>query len=265
MKKVLLLSAALMASFWAMSHEFWLLPSTWFAQPGQPVRVQLCVGEGFRCEPWEAGTSRVTQFSSYVEKKSTHHLASLQKHGLDSLWLYFEQPGTHLVALSTNSKLIELAADKFDAYLEEDGLEHIRALRRERGQTDRPGRELYRREAATLIQVGTQPSHVFFDSTSFELRILPEKNPLLSASTDSLGFQIQFKGQPLTNALVRHWHHDAAGEPVVQFKKSDALGRVRFQLNAGPQMVSVVHMLPHSEPKEADWQSIWGNLTFCLR
>jgi uncharacterized GH25 family protein len=265
MKKSILLLSLCILSVFAMAHEFWLSPSTWFVQIGQRVRVQLCVGEGFHCEPWEAGPSRVVQFASLLKKTRTDRLPALQKSGLDSLWLTFEQPGTHLVTLMTNGKFIELEADKFDAYLQEDGLEHIREMRRNMGLNNKSGREMYRREAATLIQVGNTPTTVFFKKTGFDLQILPEKNPLLADANADLTFQIKFKGKKLAGALVRHWHKKSDGEAIVQFQKTDKQGRVRFRLNAGEQMVSVVHMLPYPVPAEADWQSVWGNLTFNLR
>ncbi len=266
MKKIvsIFLVGALSVAF-ALAHEFWLHPSAWFVQPGQPVQVRLRVGENFAGEAWEAGPSRVVRFFSLLKKKETARLESLRKNGLDSLWLTFEKPGTQLVALATNSKYLELEAEKFDAYLQEDGLEHVRELRRQNGQTDKPGRELYRREAATLIQVGDKPTKVFFEKTGFDLSIRPEKNPLSARSSDSLNFQIFYLQKPLANALVRHWHKDAGGKAAVQFQKSDAKGQVRFLLHPGEQMVSVVHMVQHAVPAEADWQSVWGNLTFCLR
>ena len=249
----------------SLAHEFWLLPSAWFVQPGQSLKMSLRVGEGFAGDPWEANASRVTQFFSMLGKTKTDRLGNLQKSGLDSLWLSFDKPGTHLVSLGTNNKFLEMEADKFDAYLQEDGLEHIRQLRQQSGQTSKPSREFYRRESATLIQVGGTPSKVNFGKTGFELRILPEKNPLLADPNSILKFQIRFKGKPLPNALVRHWRKTADGSPIVQTQKSDRNGRVRFQLSPGEQMVSVVHMTGYPKPAEADWQSIWGNLTFCLK
>ena len=142
----------------SLAHEFWLLPSAWFVQPGQSLKMSLRVGEGFAGEPWEAKVSRVTQFFSVLNKTKTNRLENLQKSGLDSLWLSFEKPGTQLVCLATNNKFLEMEADKFDAYLQEDGLEHIRQLRQQAGQTSKPSREFYRRESATLIQVGGKPT-----------------------------------------------------------------------------------------------------------
>ena len=149
----------LLLSLWAVSailyaHEFWFLPQKWFVEVGQPVLVQVRVGENFTGEPWEAGASRVTWFFTVLKKMETNRLQTLQKSGLYSLMVRFDQPGTHLVALATSRKFIELEATKFDAYLQEDGLEHVRRLRSQAGKSNQSGREMYFREAASLVQVG---------------------------------------------------------------------------------------------------------------
>ncbi len=262
MKKSLLFVSLFTLSFFAFAHEFWLLPKKWQVEPGQPVQLQLRVGEGFSGEPWEAATSRVTSLHSLLGKTVTDHLNTLQKQGIDNLFLTFDRPGTHLVTLSTNSKYIELEAHKFEDYLKEDGLEHIRQMRRQTGQSERPGREFYRRDAATLIQVGGTPTAVFFKKTGFDLQILPQQNPLLVTPGSLLTFQIWFQGKPLPGALVRHWHRTASGEVNLTFQISDRKGKLRFQVPEGEQMLSLVHMMPHSKPAEADWQSIWGSLTW---
>lgn len=261
MKKHFVFLLSLVFSTLAIAHEFWLMPVRWFAEVGQAVRVGLCVGENFTCEPWEAGISRVIRFSTFCGETETKRLDSLRHQGLGNLSLTFDQPGTHLVALATNNKYLEMEAEKFDAYLKEDGLEHIRHLRQKHGQTQMPSRELYRREAATLVQIGQTPTPIFWEKTGFDLQILPENNPLMSTKTE-MTFQIRFKGKPLRRALVRHWHKTPDGKAVVQFKTTNRRGQVRFALSSGEQMISVIHMTEHINIAEADWQSIWGNLTF---
>ena len=52
---------------------------------------------------------------------------------------------------------------------------------------------------------------------------------------------------------------------IEEHQRSDAQGRIRFQLRAGQSMVSLVQMVPMTDTKEADWQSYWGSLTFGCR
>ncbi len=265
MKQYFTISALfLIATMTLCAHEFWLQPATFFAKKNQPVQIQLRVGEGFIGEPWGGAASRAIVFKSLLGKKESEHLAQVKQNGFDSLLLQFSKEGTHLVAFATNNKYHEMEAGKFSDYLLEDGLDGIIELRKQRSQLMQPSRELYRREAAALIQVGNKTGKVFFGNTGFDLQILPAVNPYSLNSGQKLDFQIQFQGQPLVNALVRHWVKPGLGE-VSTALRTDTRGRVTFTLASGDNMISVVHMFEHSDTKEADWQSVWGNLTFGVR
>jgi hypothetical protein len=167
MKKWIVFAWFLGLTVLAFAHEFWLLPKKWRVEPGQPVQLQLRVGENFSGDPWEAAASRVTSLRSLLGKSLTEHLPALQKQGIDSLFLTFDRPGTHLVALATNSKFIELDAQKFDNYLKEDGLEHVRQIRRQTGQSERPGREFYRQGCRHADSSGQHPDGGFFQKNGF--------------------------------------------------------------------------------------------------
>jgi uncharacterized GH25 family protein len=246
------------------AHEFWLEPTTYFAEIGQPVKINLRVGENFTGEKWDAGISRITHFSSFLKDKETNWLNVLQNRGLDSLDCRFSEQGTHLVALKTNSKFIELEAEKFNDYLRDDGLDAVLKTRIESGDTLKKGREFYHREAASLIQVGKNVPSVLFENTNFDLKIIPEKNPLSVASGTPINFKITFKNKPFSNALVCHWHK-TEGKVVVVKLRSDTKGQVQFKPQKGDNMISVVQMVEFDNKTEADWQSIWGNLTFGVK
>ena len=73
-------------------------------------------------------------------------------------------------------------------------------------------------------------------------------------------------------ALVRYWNRTATNQLHQEQQRSDAQGRVRFQVQAGSNMVSLVRMIPYTGPNEAgaspaglppaDWISYWGSVTF---
>ncbi len=264
MKKALYFLAFLILFTTLSAHEFWLEPNSYFAEVGQPVRINLRVGENFTGEKWDAGKSRIIYFASFCRKKETTWFNMLQKRGLDSLDCRFSEAGTHLVVLKTNSKFIELEAEKFNDYLKEDGLDLALNARILRGDTLKKGREMYRREAASLVQIGAKTSAIDVSKTGFDLKILPEHNPLDKPSNTPLNVQITFNNKPLEGALVRHWHK-ANDKTNIVFKRSDKKGKVQFQPLSGDNMISVVHMVEYPNKAEADWQSIWGNLTFGVK
>ncbi len=73
-------------------------------------------------------------------------------------------------------------------------------------------------------------------------------------------------------ALVRYWNRTVTNQLYQEQQRSDAQGRVRFQVRAGSNMVSLVRMIPYTgadktksvadELPPADWISYWGSLTF---
>jgi uncharacterized GH25 family protein len=264
MKKIIFSLSVLSLFILCSSHEFWIEPKTFFTEIGQPILVSLQVGENFTGEKWAVGTSRVTDFSSFLREKKTNWLAMLEKKGLDSLECRFSEEGTHLLSLKTNSKFIELEAEKFNEYLHEDGLDAVSKARILRGDTLKKGKEFYRREAASLIQVGKKTTPLQFDNTNFDLKIIPEKNPLTVMAGSNLTFQITFKNKPFANALVCHWHKINGKVNTIKVR-SDANGKVEFKPQIGDNMISVVQMIEHTDKAEADWQSIWGNLTFGIK
>jgi len=265
MKQLFIISSLVLLTIGLFAHEFWLQPATFFANKTQAVQIRLRVGEGFAGELWGGATNRAVVYKSLTGKKTTNLMPKLQETGFDSLFLQFSKEGTHLVAFASNNKYHEMEAGKFNDYLMEDGLDAALELRKQRGQLTLLSRELYRREAAALIQVGDKPGKVFFENTGFDLQILPAVNPYTLNAGQKLDFRIQFCGQPLANALVRHWVKPGLGEVNTTLQRTDSQGRVGFYLASGDNMISVVHLFEHTNQKEADWQSVWGNLTFGVK
>ncbi|NUO02746.1 MAG: DUF4198 domain-containing protein [Saprospiraceae bacterium] len=266
MKQLLIISTLFVLAATALfAHEFWLQPATFFARENQPVQIRFRVGEGFAGEPWGGAANRAVAFKFLLGKKETDCLALVQKSGFDSLFLQFPKAGTHLLAFASNNKYHEMEGEKFNDYLVEDGLDAALEFRKQHGLLKERSRELYRREAATLVQVGDKAGKVIFEKTGFDLQILPADNPYALSSGQKLSFQIRFRNQPLANALVRHWVKPALGEITTTLLRTNAQGQVEFILASGDNMISVVHLFEHSNPKEADWQSVWGNLTFGVK
>ena len=187
------------------------------------------------------------------------------------LRLPLSTPGVHMLVYDSQPRSLELSADKFHAYLHDEGLDFIKELREETGTADTPGRERFRRHIKTLIQVGPKSSTNTVTDTTFAIRtgqrleILPLNNPLTMKVGSALNIQVLFEGQPLAGALVKAWHKKAGQTLLIRSTTSSA-GKVSFNLPyRGAWMVSVVHMLPARDTPEVDWDSLWGNLSFSVR
>lgn len=262
-----LLLASLFLAAAALAHEFWLLPLRFFVEPGSKHSLHVFVGEDFTGERWAGKSTRLTRLMHYTATDSADLTAAATTADTVHTTVAFQKPGLHLVALTTNNAFLELPADKFNTYLQDDGLDNVVALRRQRGETNKPGREAYRRCAKTLILAGpaSPTDRTFARPAGQVLELLPEQNPYTLKAGAALTVRLLYEGKPLRRALVQVWQRGAPGQTTTRRTKlyTNQSGRVLFHLSApGSYMVSAVCMVPAANRQMADWQSTWATLTF---
>jgi uncharacterized GH25 family protein len=265
MKKVLIVAALTFGISAAFGHEFWLQPSRFFARVGDQIDLQLLVGEHFLGERSEGKKNRIVDYRHHTATGTTDltPIVTGDTYGAVSVPLTTE--GTHLFNFANTPKFLSMKADSFLLYLQEDGLDQVIAARQERGETDKPSRELYQRCVKALVQVGSSTDRTFSKNTGMPLEIIPAKNPYEQRFGQMAEFKILYMDKPVDGALVRYWNRDIANHLVEEQQRTNALGDVSFRLRAGRGMISVVHMVPAKDPNQADWHSYWGSLTFGCR
>ena len=178
------------------------------------------------------------------------------------------RPGNNLIALNNRNTYIQIEPQKFNAYLQEDGLDNALEWRKTHSLLNRPGRENYQRCVKTLIRNGSQGDDTYALNTGMRLELIPSSDPY--DKPRSLEFTVLFDNKPLENALVQVWHR-AGGRTTVDKLRSDNAGKVTFPLwPDGDWMISAVRIVPTTPSKtkttnKADWQSYWGSYTFSYR
>lgn len=261
MKKFIALTLVVTISSLAMAHEFWLQPKKFRYKVGEDVVIDFLVGENFSGEPWDLTKNKVetAQVISAYGKKDVKSTVKPTKE--KNLTYKLANEGTHLFSLTSNASYIELEADKFNAYLEEDGLENIISLRKKNSQTDKASRENYTRYAKLLVQSGSKTDDIYKRKVGFKVEIIPLTNPYTLKSGDYLECEILYEGKPLPHQLVKVWSligDRAFLQPV--YTEND--GRVKFPIsNTGPWMVSFVKMVESTQPN-IDYESMWASLVF---
>jgi uncharacterized GH25 family protein len=259
--KFFVLSLITIFSVVSQAHEFWLAPEKFFYKEGEVLKVNFNVGEHFIGEPWDAKLAR-------IEKLELHHLTNVTdikrfvKEGTkDNLSVTLNEEGTHLVTMQSTNSFIELEAEKFNAYLKEDGLDEALQYREQHNQLDKPGKEIYTRYTKLMIQVGDKRDETYKKPAGFPLEIFIEKNPYNIKVGEIVKFKVLFKDKPLFGAKVMVWNrydNRTTIQPVYTLKNGVIEARISSK---GPWMVSVVKMEP-SQDKSADWLSYWGSLVF---
>jgi hypothetical protein len=268
MKNRLRIAAAFLAFLVCVplsAHEFWMMAKPFSPAVGAVTVLTLNVGEYFSGDliPFAGSQAAALQLYSKAAPRDLREQLPPET-ALPELPLSFTVPGTYLVAFDSNPTQIILSADKFHAYLHDEGLDAVIRQREEAGTADTPGRERYRRHVKTLLRVGGKSDGTYAALTGQRLEIVPSVDPLAKSAGDTLRFTLFFDSKPLPNALVKAWHK-RDGQTVIIRARTGADGKVRFTLPfAGTWMISVVHMIAVTDSPDFDWDSFWGNLTFEL-
>lgn len=266
MLRTLVALLALSCALSVRAHEFWVMPDR-FQLPGPgSAMLSLAVGQAFTGE--RVGFSRplLARFQHIRAGERADLRARVPPDAAVASWrVEFARPGTHLIAITTEPSEIVLPAEKFNEYLRSEGLQAVLQERARTGRSETAGRERYRRDIKTLVQVGGRGDATYAARTGQRLEILPRSDPARARSGEPLAFTLLFDARPLPQALVKFWHRRGSQVEVLS-ATTDRDGQVAFTPSEpGTWMASVVHMVPVTDSPAHDWDSFWGNLTFALR
>jgi uncharacterized GH25 family protein len=261
--RVLLASglALLLAAAPLAAHDFWIVPSACTPAAGSPLALRLRVGPGAG-DPVPREPERIKRFALVGPggEEPVRGVAGTDPAG----YARVAAAGLYLVAYASAPTRLDLPAEKFEEYLAQEGLERVSELRRRRGQSATPSREVYSRCAKSLLAVGGGGAGSGYDrALGLDLELVPEKNPYALASGAELPVRLLFHGKPLAGAQVVAILKRQPEERVAA--RSDAAGRVRLPLaHGGFWLIKAVHMVPTAAGTEVDWESFWASLTFEL-
>lgn len=253
------LVAVVLAAADVRAHDFWIEPGTFSARPGQRIEVRLRVGEHFAGEPVPLLPSIINQFvvQDAVERRPVDETPEFDPAGAVDV----ARPGLQVIGYFGKPSLIELQADRFNAYLMDEGLESVIAMRLRRGQLDAAAKEAYLRCAKSLVQAGRPDSSAGDRRLGFPLELVAEQNPYALGAGRPLAVRLFFQDAPLAGALVVAMNSLSPSDK--QVARTDRNGRVQFSLRSrGIWLVKAVHMIEAPPGTDAEWASYWASLTF---
>lgn len=180
-------------------------------------------------------------------------------------------PGTYVAGVSIRPRMIELSAEKFNDYLQHDGVLDMLAARKRDGKLKEPARERYAKHVKAVFQVGDERTSAYQEVFGYPVEIIPLKNPYELKVGDEFEVRVLRKGKPLHNQLVYashagHHGHDAEGRHIEAVQtRTDKKGLARFKITTtGQWYVRLIHMMRLDEP-DANYESNWATLTFEIR
>lgn len=261
-KRILMcILAALVLCSPALAHDFWIEPSSFHPEALSKIGVSLRVGENFAGEPVKRSAAKIRQFI-LVDGNGEKTISGSE--GADPAGeVTLERPGIYVIGYRSNHSSIELDAAKFEAYLKEEGLEHVIELRKKRGQSEKPAREIYSRCAKTIFTTPSsgEAGELHRKPLGFSLEIIPQNDPTGLKNGEELSVQLLFEGAPLAGAAITFMPKAAPTESIKAVTNTDGIAKAKLD-KPGMWMVKTVHIIPAFDASVADWESLWATLTF---
>ena len=260
----ILVAAGLSAAFAPelSAHDFWIQPSTFEPAVGSVVQLRLFVGPHFEGEPLPRVPQLLSRFILVSEagERDVPGRAGVEPAGV----VRIEAPGMQIVAYRSLDSSITIEPAKFEDYLKEEGLEKISKIRSQRGETQKPAKELFSRCAKALLEAADSATAGKDKPVGLTLELVAEKNPYSLSAGDELPVLLLLEGKPLAGALVQGLLHGDGSANVSA--RTDRSGRARLRLaKTGFWLVKAVEMKAAPAGAgggDADWKSLWASLTF---
>ena len=245
-----------------VAHDMWIVPTTFSPAPGEIVGVKLRVGQDLLGDPLPRDPALVNQF---VVEDVAGRKPVVGRDGADPAgFVRVAQPGLLVIGYRSNPSPIEMAADKFNQYLKEEGLDAVTAMRASRHESGAGAHEIFSRCAKSLVFSGTPAEAPGDRPLGFTLELVAERNPYAVGPGQDLPVRLIYENRPLAGALVVAMNRLNPAEKLSA--RTDKDGRVRFKVRPGGMwLIKAVHMVPAPAGARAEWTSFWASLTFELR
>lgn len=247
------------------AHDFWLQPRGWQVLAGMPLPFTVEVGHGSFRERWSGKAERLVALRDLTAKRRIDLRADFQPGGLvPHLIRNFNEPGLHIIGLTSTNAVSELPSIRFNDYIKVEGLTAAIDGRARAGTNDRPGRELYSRRAKALVQVGAPaPGDNRFATQpiGLTLEIVPERSPYALGPDRLLPVRVLYQGRPLAGALVKLTSLEFDAKPL-ETARTNTGGHAVFRVPpVGSWLVNVIWTRPIASPV-ADYETIFSSMTF---
>ena len=272
-------TATLLVGLWARwlvsgasAHDYWLEPSTPSPAKGEELVLHLEMGDRLKTdEERPLQKDRVVRFDLYGDRTARRDLlATGQENQLPAARVRLEG-GSALAVMDRKPRPITMEPEKFNQYLQAEGLDAVIAQRARLGQTDAPGRENYTRYLKALVQDGgpnTAAANTLYKRrVGQRLEILLENDPgQLNLTGGELTVKVLLEGSPLAGTKVFACHRGPDDQPpYILTATTSVKGLAKFKLDQpGLWLARTVYMRPESAGPKADapWESFWATYAF---
>ncbi len=186
------------------SHDLYIKMETYFLQPNQQATLSLYNGT---FESSENIITRDRMLDASVIAQSKRVIIKPdqwkdQDSTITQLTFNTGEAGTYVAGVSTKARNIELTADKFNSYLEHDGVLDILVQRTDNNLLDQDAVESYQKHVKAIYQVGNIKTDDWKTVLGYPIEFVPQANPYEKYSGDTLAVKLLLDGEPIPNQLV---------------------------------------------------------------
>ena len=241
------------------AHDMWIEPTSFSPDLGRVLGLKLRVGDDFRGEPIPRNDELIERF---VVVDANGQRDVVGRAGADPAGLLrVTATGPMVVGYQSRAHRVSLSGAKFTSYLKEQALDHILALREQKGQGHADVREQFIRCAKSLVRAGSTGGQPADRALGLTLELVTEADPSSLPPGQELPVRLAYMGRPLAGVRVVAVNQRNPWDRLTAVSDQD--GRVRFRLTeGGTWMVRAVHMVPAPAKAPADWVSYWASITF---
>lgn len=241
----------------ADAHEYWIEADNYRPDPGQVVALTTRVGQGFTGDEVLNIKLFYSDYSVVTRKQRKNVSGSLAT----TPPAYIETPveGSYIVGQRTRRSRVEMDPQKFSAYLEKQGLEHVLQAVDWPKSDESPITENYSRCVKAIIQSGPEPeTDILSEALGYTLEIIPYSNPAQTQAGDLFRIQLLYEGKPLQNSQITALNKQYPEQAIKSRTDSEGYAQIVLPYG-GIWMLNTVHIIA---AQETDWESFWANLTF---
>lgn len=268
-----LIITLLMLSFPVITqaHEFWIEPTSYHIDKGEPIIARLKVGQNL------VGTPQVylpKRFKAFNITSPDNTQAVLSRMGNDpAVNQSSTTEGLNILSyVSKDSTVTYDNAATFQSFLKKEGIEWVLATHKKRGLPDQGFTEAFQRFAKSLVQVSQQHGENSKDNTDndralgLRFELIAENNPY--TTQQAIPIRLLWENKPFADAQINVFRrHDNQLTKTQLHTDSD--GRALLEHQPGDYLLNAVHMIDptldnntEETTPSAVWKSLWASLTF---
>lgn len=265
------------------AHEFWIEPTHYQLDKGEPIVARLKVGQKLVGTPQVYLPKRFEAFD--ITTNDTTHAVTSRMGNDPAVNQAAETAGLHILSyVSKDSTVTYDDAATFTGFLKAEGIEWVLAEHEKRGLPDTGFTEAYQRFAKSLVQVGKENAEASTQGNNdrvlgLRFELIAESNPYTSEA--ALPIQLLWEGKPFADAQINVFRRHN-NQLTTSYLRTDDDGRALLEHQPGDYLLNAVHMIDPTVPtntkqsKNTDkssnatekaeqtivWKSLWASLTF---